>query len=231
MQRNSTNSNEIFEILLRDSLSEKLSNESKELGKATQKHDFKSRFLKGIKRIARRINAEKRRKIVFKVTFKSLLSVSCTLGVVFCVLLTQPTVYAAVSGVVRNVFSGYDKYSYHGDYEEKVFNTEIRPQYIPEGFELRMVYYSDVNMSITYDDADVREICLDYGLMGYGSTSVDNENSVYTLFVQNGTEYHYYETTHEYGYNVLMWVKDGYHFMLTSQLEKDVLVQIAENIK
>ena len=54
---------------------------------------------------------------------------------------------------------------------------------------------------------------------------------IHSSFAQNGVEYHYYETTHEYGYNGLIWSRNGYHFMLSSQLELEELVKIAENIK
>lgn len=232
MERNNTNSNEIFEILLRDSLSEKIEQESEELSKSTVEHNFETEFSKDVDRIARGINSEEKKRIAYKVTFRSLTFIACALGVVFCLLLTQPTVHAAVADVVRQVFGEYDEYSFAEPDEEIAFNTEIRPQYIPEGFTLRMIYYSDADMSITYDAIDGREICFDYGLATEGSAIfIDNENSIYLPFMKNGIEYHYYETTHEYGYNILLWVENGYVYELSSQLEKDVLVQIAENIK
>lgn len=231
MQRNSTNSNEIFEILLRDSLSEKLSNESKELGKATQKHDFKSRFLKGIKRIARRINAEKRRKIVFKVTFKSLLSVACTLGIIFCILLTQPTVYAAVKDVVRNTFSTHDSYYYIGEEQEESFDNSKKPGYIPDGYVLRFCYYGDTNISQTYEDFDGNQVYFDYGLADGSKMNVDNESHTLTEFNIDGVTFYFYETQNEYEFNVLLWYNKGYAYSISAQMSLEELVKIAENIK
>lgn len=232
MEKNNTNSNEIFEILLRDSLSEKIEQESEELSKSAVEHNFETEFSKDVDRIARGINSEERKKIAYKVTFRSLTSIACALGIVFCLLLTQPTVYAAVADVVRQVFGEYDEYSFVEPDEEIAFNTEIRPQYIPEGFTLRMIYYGDVNISITYETIDGQQLYFDYGLATEGTAIfIDNENSIYSPFMKDGREYHYYETTNEYGYNVLMWAEKGYVYELSSQLEKDVLVKIAENIK
>lgn len=232
MERNNTNSNEIFEILLRDSLSEKIGHESEELSKSAVEHAFETEFSKAVGRIAKGINSEERKRIAYKVTFRSLTSIACALGIVFCLLLTQPTVYAAVADVVRQVFGEYDEYSFTEPDEEIAFNAEIRPQYIPEGFTLRMVYYGEAYMSITYNAVDGREICFDYGLTSDGTgIFIDNENSIHSSFAQNGAEYHYYETTHEYGFNGLIWSRNGYHFMLSSQLELEELVKIAENIK
>ena len=232
MEKNNTNSNEIFEILLRDSLSEKIEQESEELSKSAVEHNFETEFSKDVDRIARGINSEERKKIAYKVTFRSLTSIACALGIVFCLLLTQPTVYAAVADVVRQVFGEYDEYSFAEPDEEIAFNTEVRPRYIPEDFTLRMVYYGDVNISITYETIDGQQLYFDYGLATEGTAIfIDNENSIHSSFAQNGVEYHYYETTHEYGYNGLIWSRNGYHFMLSSQLELEELVKIAENIK
>ena len=134
--------------------------------------------------------------------------------------------------MVRNVLIGRDEYSFAEPDEGIAFDTEIRPQYIPEGFTLRMIYYSDADMSITYDAIDGREICFDYGLVTEGSAIfIDNENTIHSLFAQDGIEYHYYKATHEYGYNILLWVENSYHYMLSSQLELEELVKIAENVK
>lgn len=231
MEKKCTNSDEIFEILLRDGLTKKLSEESETLVAESENHEFSEKFSKNIRKATRKIDSEKRRRTALKVTSRSLVTLACALGVAFCLLLTQPPVYAAVNQVFKQVFDGYDKYSFTETSEDVTFNTEIRPDYIPDGYKLRMVYYGDINVEVTYEDYDGQRLCFDYSLATDGTSfSTDNENSTVSEYLIDGIQYYCYQTFDEYGLNTVVWIDDGYIFSISAQIDIDVLVQIAESV-
>ncbi len=232
MEKKRTNSDEIFEILLRDALAKKLTEESEMLMLQAQEHKFGEKFSKGIKRTAKSIGSAENRRLAFKIASRTALTAACSLGIVFCLLLTQPNVYAAVNETVRNVFTGYDNYTFNEQGDTTILSTELRLEYVPENYEPRTAYFSKVEVILIYENLDGNQLDFSYGLAIDGTNLfIDNDNHIYTAFVENGTEYHYYEAITETDYNIIMWFKDGYYFQLSAQLDKDILVQIAENVK
>ncbi|MCM1579101.1 MAG: DUF4367 domain-containing protein, partial [Ruminococcus sp.] len=147
----------------------------------------------------------------------------------------QPTVYAAVENVMRTVFDEYDQYEFEGeDISFADFDNSIRLGYVPEGFYLVRGDYLGGSVHLTYsdkNDENEEKIIFDYGIADGSSISLDNEHNIYSVFTLNGIEYHYYESTDENFYDVLMWYKDGYVFSIFAQTSKEELVKIAENLK
>ncbi|MGN0552183.1 MAG: hypothetical protein ACI4I1_02285, partial [Oscillospiraceae bacterium] len=74
--------------------------------------------------------------------------------------LTQQEVYAAVGNVIRSVFSTHDKYTYQDNYEDIVFDDTIRLGYVPEGYELRSVYYMGNANLLTYESEEGKKFVL-----------------------------------------------------------------------
>lgn len=100
------------------------------------------------------------------------------------------------------------------------------PSFIPEGFEeikrteleakLKIVYQSD-NCFITYR----QETILDHA-------QVDTEKAFSTEIDMNGTIGYYSSTNHQ---NVLIWYDDEYIYKITSTLDIDTIIIIAESVK
>ncbi len=232
MEKKCTNSDEIFEILLRDGLTKKLSEESEILIAESENHEFSEKFSKNIRKATRKIDSEKRRRTALKVTSRSLVTAACTLGIAFCLLLTQPPVYAAVNQVFKQVFDGYDKYSFADSSEDMTFDAEIRPDYIPDGYKMRTVYYGEISVNVTYENSDGQRLYFDYSLATDGTSfSTDNENGTVFEYLINGIQYYCYQTLDEDRLNTIVWIDDGYIFSISAQIDIDVLVQIAESLE
>ena len=113
--------------------------------------------------------------------------IAAVLSISFCILITQPKVYAAVSDVIKTAISGgFDKYTFSGDNAE--FDSTVRLGYVPQDYELRNAeFIGNAYASLTYvnkaDEANekdkVDEIVLEYGSSENTSFSVDNERHEY----------------------------------------------------
>ena len=87
MKRYNEDSNEIFEILLREPLKQKMQKEADELINYSTEYTFTEDFKKKVNRISKGINREERRKQAAKITIRAFLSVTSVFGVVYCLLL------------------------------------------------------------------------------------------------------------------------------------------------
>ena len=152
------------------------------------------------------------------------------MGILFSGLLTQPEVYAAVGNVIRNIFETHDSYTYQGSSSEISFNKNIKLGFIPDGYELRSAFYSDCNVSLTYENADEMCIYFDYGSAENSMLSIDNERHNYTELNYDGTTYYFYEAAEE-DFSTLIWYDDGYYYSIDAQLDKDTLIRTAQNIE
>ncbi len=70
-------------------------------------------------------------------------------------ILTQPTVYAAVKNVIRTVFDTHDKFAYQGSFNsnDMPFDNTLCPEYIPEEYDLRSIYFGyDIDARLPEDE-------------------------------------------------------------------------------
>lgn len=230
------NNDKIFDDILSGALLTYAENEIRELNDIPCEHTFSFGFERKITKIAKSISLRKAAKTALKGALKATMSAACVLGVVFMVLMTQPRVYAAVLDAVRDINTDHDEFTFpDNDYSEgsAYLNQNIRLHNLPEEFVLRQIYFSDSDISITYESIYGDDIIsFTYGISHSGSLiCIDNEHHSYTKLNKNGIEYHCYEKTDDNSDNMLLWVNDGYNFMITAQLPMDELVQMAENVE
>lgn len=230
MEHKMSMNDEIFEILLRNALIAKYENEVTIAKREAIEHSYSDIFKKKIKKISNSINRSERIKTTGKIFKKTVVIAASILGIVFSGLLTQPEVYAAVEKVIKSIFSTHDSYTYQGNSSESLFNKNMQLGYIPEGYDLRSIFYSDVNASLTYESSDEKYIYFDYGFAENSLLSIDNErHNCYELNF-NDTTYYFYEAIEEGDFNTLIWYKDDYYYSIDAQLSSDMLVEIAKNV-
>ena len=227
-------SSKIFDLVLADALMESLDIELMEIENDHEYDDYKfsSEFDNKIKKIARSIGKRDRITSCRQIFLRSIVTVAAIMGIVFCGLLTQPDVSAAVQNVIRTIFDKYDKYEYIGE-ELSVdnFNNNIRLGYVPDGYRLTHGDYLAATVSLVYKNIDENKIMFDYSIADGTSSNYDNEHNTYSSFIINGTEYQYYKSNDKDFYDMLVWYEDGYAFSILAHLSEDELVKIAENIK
>lgn len=229
-QQKSTNE-EIFEILLRKALIAKYENEVANAQREAKEHSYSDTFKMKLKRTYNSINRLERIKFAGKIIKKVAIIAASVMGILFGGLMTQPEVYAAVEKVIKSVFSTHDSYIYQGTTSETSFNINIRLGYVPEGYELSSVFYSDYNVSLTYESLDEKYIYFDYGLAENSLISVDNErHNCYELNIEN-TTFYFYKAISADDNNTLIWYEDDCYYCIDAQFDADMIVKIAENIK
>ena len=196
-------------------------------------------FEKNISKIARSVGRKEAARNVAKLMKNGTITLAVVLSITFCMLLTQPKVYAAVSDVIKTAISGgFDKYTFSGDNAE--FDSTVRLGYVPQNYELRNAEFSgNAYASLIYvniadeakgkDEAD--EIKLDYGISASTSFSIDNERHECKEISKSGTVYHLYIAKEEDDWSSIIWQKNGYAFCIDAHFDADELVKIAENVE
>ena len=225
----------IFELIISDALADLWDKELEEIYNdgSIEHHSFSKEFERNIHKVRRSIGRKERMKNAGRFSLKFFVTIATIMGIAFGGLLTQPTVFASVQNVFRNIFSGYDKYTYLEEQQEDfTFDQNKRLGYIPDGYELRMVFYSANNMYLTYESVDDDTMKFDYGVAENSSKIIDNERHNYYELNNDGVTYYFYEAIDpEADSNILLWYLDDYVFSINAQLDKDELVKVAENIK
>lgn len=231
---NQRTNNKIFDLLIADALADVWDMEFAKYddNDTAEEYQFSDEFERNIRKIRNSIGRKERMKNAGRFSLKFFVTIATIMGIAFGGLLTQPTVFASVQNVFRSIFSDHDNYTFSGELPEgSEFDRNKRLGYIPDGYELRMVFYAKEDIFTTYETDDGKNIEFDYGLATNSSISVDNERSTYYELNYGNITYHYYEALdQEADYNTLIWYSDGYRFSIVGLLSKDEIIKVAENI-
>ena len=187
-------------------------------------------FEKNISKIARSVGRKEAARNVAKLMKNGAITLAAVLSITFCMLLTQPKVYAAVSDVIKTAISGgFDKYIFQGATEK--FDSTIRLSYVPDGYKLRLAEYADSIAFLTYENYDEVRINFTYGLAENTSFSIDNERHEYMEISKGGTNYNLYLAKENGDWSSVVWQKGDYAFCVDAHISADELVKIAESVE
>ena len=187
-------------------------------------------FEKNISKIARSVGRKEAARNVAKLMKNGAITLAAVLSITFCMLLTQPKVYAAVSDVIKTAISGgFDKYIFQGATEK--FDSTIRLSYVPDGYKLRLAEYADSIAFLTYENYDEVRINFTYGLAENTSFSIDNERHEYMETSKGGTNYNLYLAKENGDWSSVVWQKGDYAFCVDAHISADELVKIAESVE
>ncbi len=222
----------IFDIVLSDALKDCMDIEIRELTEA-EPHTFSDRFEKKMRRIIHSLGRKNRIKSCLHGGAKVIVTAAAVFGVAFGVMLTQPTVYAAVKNVIRTVFDTHDKFTYQGSFNsnDMPFDNTLRPEYIPEGYDLRSIYFGYGIVFATYESTDEKTIDFEYGFADGASVSVDNERHILKEITKKEQTYYFYEAMEENDLNMLIWYSGEFFYDIDARLPEDEMLKIAESVK
>lgn len=231
MNGNAKLDNDIFEAMMKSALIERYSGEVGELMKEPEE-EFSEPFDKRAGKIMRRVWISEQVKGKGKMILKALAGLMIILGISFTVLLTRPKVYAAVSDVVRSVYSDHDSYTgmNGSDTENADFSGDIAPEYIPDGYTLRWKYFGDFCVSLIYLNDDGGDIDYRYGTNDGTKISVNNERVEFSQVQKDGKEYYIYKANDPEDDSTVIWYDGECYFVIDSQLPVDEIVKIAESV-
>ncbi len=104
--------------------------------------------------------------------------------------------------------------------------TVYAPTYIPEGFH--QTYMSDSQYSCYSETYEKGEDNVDYLQMTLdGKLGVDSEDTIRETVEIQGNEGH---LNYKEGTTILVWKTSEYAFVISSNLDKDVVLKIAESV-
>lgn len=221
----------LWDAVIKEALIEEMEDEIEQFENNLEEHSFSPRFNDKMDRLIRNIGKKEKIQAVEKTLGRVMLTAAAVMGIMFGGLLTQQEVYAAVESVIKEVFSTNDKYTYHGNSENTEFDDSIRLGYVPEGYELRSVYYMGNGNFLTYESIDGNIIEFEYSLADSTSVTIDNERHIKKDININGTTYYLYESIEDNDYNIIIWYDNGYAFDINAQICTDEIIRIAESIK
>ncbi|MDR2559269.1 MAG: DUF4367 domain-containing protein [Oscillospiraceae bacterium] len=235
MQAYSENArNRIFDSILTEALKESYRREVA-LYKDSDEHTFSEEFEKNIRSISKQIrlkqNIEK-----FKKSTPKIATTAAALIIIFT-LAANPVVHAFFKNIIVRLSDGFNRHEFIDDIIITIenFNQELRPAYLPEGYQISLALYSPTSMIIDYINQrenieDDTTITLEYRIADASVISTEIENSEkYHVFI-NGRDAVFYESTTEDRTGYLIWNSGGYAFVLIAQIEMREFVKIAESI-
>lgn len=226
-------SRRIWEIVLAEALEENCRTELEEFdAPEEEQYEFSKEFEKNIKKITRSIGRKETVKISLKAAVRIAAVTMSALGIVFCCLLSDPKVYAAVNDVFKGIFDIKDEYNFRNnkaDYDD--LNLYRQLGYVPEGYELRSILFTNVRTSLTYENDSGEIIIFEYTEIAGSQLLIDNEDQDFIIIEIDGQKYYFYESDNNNNDNKIMWSDNNCFYVISAPLDKDLIVEIAENTK
>lgn len=229
MERRKAANDEIFDILLKSALISRYENEASDAMLSTEEHIYPAGFHRQLRRIRNSAGRKERISAAGRIVSRFAVTAAAAMGILFGGLLTQPEVSAAVGNVFRSIFPTHDSYSFSTGSDVE-FNKNIRLGYVPEGYELRSVYYSESDVALTYEAANDTYLYFEYGLGGNSQISYDNERHELIEINDNNTVYYFYKAAEADSESTLIWYQNGYYYSIDAQISQDEFVKMAESI-
>lgn len=220
----------LWDAVIKEALIESMNRELDETEQNIEPHNFSSQFEHNMNKLIKNIGRKEKAQAAGKVIGKFAVTAATVMGIMFGGFLTQQEVYAAVGNVIRSIFSTHDKYTYQDNSEDIVFDDTIRLGYVPDGYELRSVYYMGNANLLTYESEDEKSLYFNYSLAEDSSITVDNESHSYKEIIEYNEMFYFYKSEQD-DFNTIIWFDGKYAYSIDAQISGDEIVEIAENIK
>ncbi len=220
----------LWDAVIKEALIESMNRELDETEQNIEPHNFSSQFEHNMNKLIKNIGRKEKAQAAGKVIGKFAVTAATVMGIMFGGFLTQQEVYAAVGNVIRSIFSTHDKYTYQDNSEDIVFDDTIRLGYVPDGYELRSVYYMGNANLLTYESEDEKSLYFNYSLAEDSSITVDNESHSYKEIIEYNEMFYFYKSEQD-DFNTIIWFDGKYAYSIDAQISEDEIVKIAENIK
>lgn len=220
----------LWDAVIKEALIESMNRELDETEQNIEPHNFSSQFEHNMNKLIKNIGRKEKAQAAGKVIGKFAVTAATVMGIMFGGFLTQQEVYAAVGNVIRSIFSTHDKYTYQDNSEDIVFDDTIRLGYVPDGYELRSVYYMGNANLLTYESEDEKSLYFNYSLAEDSSITVDNESHSYKEIIEYNEMFYFYKSEQD-DFNTIIWFDGKYAYSIDAQISEDEIIKIAENIK
>lgn len=167
------------------------------------------------------------RKMV-KISKKIVCIILIFMGISFSALLQFTEVRAACHNIILKIYKNYNEFIYTSS--EFNDSSKINLRFIPDGFFVKKETIIDNSIFLVLENADGTQISLNCYQNNH-TLQIDNEHYMIENVNVNNLSGTYFCSTNKKFENILVWSNDKQYYILTSVLDKDVLLKIAENIE
>lgn len=220
-------SDHFFEALFRQAVTD---NFNRELAKIPSEEElsetitFSPRHVKRMKKLFVNDNRKEQIKSSLILLKKIVAIIIITTSILFGLLMTVPSVRAAVSETLILWFDKFTKFiSRPAGSESKI----MEPSYIPEGYVESKRVEVDNFLSIVYtnNSGDL----LYFTAIG-DSISLDNENREYIEMTIENINYHIFDGSDSEKESDITWEYGGFRYLINAQFSKEQLIKIALSV-
>lgn len=150
------------------------------------------------------------------------------LGISFTGMLFSEDVRASCRNVIVNIYIKYIQFDYVPSNPEIVEDLEC--SYLPDGYDLFESKKDEYELQLKYKNGS--EDMIELFVYFYNSTThIDNEHYKISDIQIKQNPGKFFESTDAYFMNQIIWHTEQGTFRLSSSLEKDIMIKIAENVK
>lgn len=208
-------------------LAEALINEYEMSVPQMNEHIFSKKFEKKMKKLIGR-----RQKPYYKLINRAWKRAAC---LVIAIIISTTIVMQAEA--IRNLFKDFFVHIYDKFSAVKSINEDNAPETIEniytityELHDYEIIYedYNDYIRNITYKNEDIVIDYFQYVKFAY-DVHLNTENADIETLLINGTEMIYFKDNHEY--NHLIWDNGDYIISISSNINKNLLIEIAESVQ
>ena len=190
-------------------------------------HIFSKEFEKKMKKLIGR-----RQKPYYKLINRAWKRAAC-----FVIAIIMSTAIVMQAEAIRNLFKDFFVYIYDKFSIVKSIDNDNSPEIIEniyaityELHDYEIIYedYDDYRRNITYKNEDLVIDYFQYVKFAY-DVHLNTENADIETLLINGTEMIYFKDNHEY--NHLIWDNGDYIISISSNISKNLLIEIAESVQ
>jgi len=149
---------------------------------------------------------------------------------VFCILLTDSRVQAAIKETLIKWYEGFTMLRFQTD-EHTTDEVDWFPDFIPDNFETTDVIEFYNGKHIFYEHPNGEYIIFEYSPATDTTAHFDNDYTKMEIILLNGTEYFVIiplpGSEHD---SQVYWQMSGYTFQVISGLDSEMLLEIAESV-
>lgn len=183
-------------------------------------------------RVIKKLVYHYRYHILIKKAVKASQKIACIIlifmGISFSALLQFTEVRAACHNIILKICKGYNEFIYTSS--EFSDSSKINLQFIPDGFFVKKETIINDSIFLVLENADGTQISLNCYQNNH-TLQIDNEHYTIENVNVNNLPGTYFCPINKKFENILVWNNDKQYYILTSVLDKDVLLKIAENIE
>ncbi|MFQ7582123.1 DUF4367 domain-containing protein [Clostridium sp. AM25-23AC] len=181
-----------------------------------------------MRKVIKRYRFRKNIKISLRYGRKIASIILLILGISFTAMLFSEDVRAACRNVIVNIYEKYIQFDYVSSNSETVEDLECT--YLPDGYYLFESKKDEYGLQLKYKNGS--EDTIELFVYFYNSTThIDNEHYKVSDIQIKENPGKFFESTDAYFMNQITWHTEQGAFRLSSSLEKDIMIKIAENIK